>query len=195
MSQMALITTLLLAMQPVTEQLDPTIMPAATAPPCVSDEAALLALSPEAFDQDLDGGWRSIAARPECQSEAADLIARYRLAAMGWQRLLAWHEGQLRALSGDSSAAIVLMRSARRPEIDEGSPNGQWNAYVDATIAFLEHDRDAIAAARSQLIAAPPQSGWTGAEPMNLTVVDKLIKCFDRSYADAYGSADCRAQE
>ena len=121
--------------------------PAAPVATCIVDEEALLALSPEAFDQDFGGGWRKIAERPECRADAARIIALYREASTFWQRTMAWHEGQIRAELGETEAAIVLMQMARRPDIENGSANGQWNAYVDATIAFLNRDRAGVESA------------------------------------------------
>lgn len=48
--------------------------------PCTHDRAALLALAPAAFDQDLEGGWKPLGAKPECAAVAADLLAAYRKA-------------------------------------------------------------------------------------------------------------------
>src|SRR4051794_36183667 len=45
---------------------------------CYDDRAALLALDQKAFDQDLAGGWRAVAASPGCELAAADLIRDYR---------------------------------------------------------------------------------------------------------------------
>ncbi|REM04450.1 hypothetical protein DSI28_13020, partial [Mycobacterium tuberculosis] len=45
---------------------------------CAVDRAAMLALTPEQFDQDLRGGWRPMAEKAQCQLAAADLIAAYR---------------------------------------------------------------------------------------------------------------------
>ena len=78
--------------------------------PAPHDRAALLALSPADFDQDLEGGWRPLGEKPECAAIAADLLAAYRKARWGdlTQSELHtnyWHEGQLRAGLGQTQAA------------------------------------------------------------------------------------------
>lgn len=174
-----------------------TVAPVSAAPAaiCIVDEDAMLALAPEAFDQDFNGGWRTVYTRPECRGDAARIIALYREASTRWQRIMAWHEGQIRAELGETEAAIVLMQMARRPEVENGSHNGQWNAYVDASIAFLSRDRAGVESARQRLIDAPPPARWTGDRPMNLSVVDRYLRCFDWPLGEAYGSAECRPTE
>lgn len=180
-------------------------------PACAHDREVLLALPEPAFDQDLSnggGGWRALAAKPECVLVAADLIRDYR----GRHRLeggtLAWHEGQLRAQAGDVEQAIALFERARKPEEDAIG----WNAYVDASIAFLRGDRASLVAARERLAAVrypadgdmppledgfvefPAQDGRPAMRmrwPPNLDVVDGLIRCFGQPYRIAYGAA-CR---
>jgi hypothetical protein len=114
----------------------------------VTDREALMALNIHAFDQDLNGGWRPIAARDGCVGEAADLIRAYREFVTSRTLILYWHEGQLRAQLGETEAAIALFEQSRyEPADDEYG----WNHYVDATIAFLRHDRPALEAARGRL--------------------------------------------
>lgn len=107
---------------------------------CAFEKAALLALDEQSFDQDLTnggGGWRGLAARQECELVAADLIAEYRSMHNVESPLLFWHEGQLRAFSGQYSQAISLLEKSYKPiQQDFG-----WNAYADATIAFLANDQ------------------------------------------------------
>jgi hypothetical protein len=169
---------------------------AAPAPdPCHVDFAASMALGVQAFDQNMEGGWRELARRPGCEERAAELIAAYREAIQRRMSLLYWHEGQLRAGLGQNEAAIRLMDLSRKPDDDS------WNFYVDATIAFLRGDRPALTAERDRLAALPAPadfreqtlpSGYRVRWPMNLDVVDGLVRCFGQSYRDAYG-ARCRA--
>lgn len=175
---------------------------------CTHDADALLALDEQAFDQDLSGGgggWRAVANIPGCELEAADLLAAYRARHPDAGRLLAWHEGQLRASAGRYRDAIPLLDAARRPSAED--PAG-WNHYVDATLAFLRRDRRGLKAARERLAAVPyPEDGgmpplkdgylefaagpgqparrfrW----PPNLDVVDGLLACFGKPYSQAYG--------
>lgn len=174
----------------------------AAADDCIGDRDALLALDQNAFDQDLDGGWRAVAARDGCRGAAADLIAEYRArmlarpvfddAGPSASAILYWHEGQLRAGLGETDAAIGLFRASVKAD------DPAWNAYVAASIAFLLHDREALEAARAALLEVPEPPGFAAAAeqarakgmevtwPMNLNVVDRLIACFDVDYSDAY---------
>jgi len=170
---------------------------AAPAPdPCPVDERAMLALPLDAFDQDMAGGWRALSQRPGCAARAADLIRAYREAAQRRMAILYWHEAQLRAEAGETDAAVRLMGQARHPTEEDG-----WNAYVDASIAFLRGDRDRLVAARDRLAALPMPEGFREARfpagfamrwPLNLDVIEGFIRCFGRPYREAYGSPECR---
>jgi hypothetical protein len=159
---------------------------------CHVDRGAMLALPEGKFDQDLEGGWRALAARTPCRRAAADLIAAYRRAHPQARPLLRWHEGQLRAGLGETGRAIRLFDSARKRD------DASWNDYVNATIAFLRHDRRALSAARARLAARPRPPDWdprdpTGrpipvAWPPNLNAVDGLIRCFGKPYEQAYST-------
>lgn len=173
--------------------------------PCAHDRAALLALSPEAFDQRMDSGWRPLASRPECREVAADLLAEYRAA--NWGSLSPdelhvnyWHEGQIRASLGQTARATRLLLAGVNPG---GEANG-FEEYAIGTVAFLNGDREALQAARDRLAATPAPADWPdrvaaireqlGVEvqwPMNLNVLDGLLACFGQPYRDAYRSS-CR---
>lgn len=168
---------------------------AAHAADCRYDEHAMMTMTYDKFDED-PNGWRILAHKDGCMDTAADLIAKYRRHVQLQVAELAWHEGQLRAIEGQTDKAIVLFESSRDGMHDE--------AYVDATIAFLKRDHRALLAARARLAALPKPDGWedlaerfkrengrTIVWPMNLDVVDGLIACFDKSYKDAYGG-DCQ---
>ncbi len=170
----------------------------------------MLALDEGRFDQDDAGGWRSVAARPGCGLVAADLIRDYRQVRRNETTTLYWHEGQLRAMAGQAGAAIAAMERSRKP-VDKDV--GGWNLYVEATIAFLRHDRGALDNARSKLAAVTPPTGTDMlkvkdgfvevptedgkvvkiAWPPNLDVVNGLAQCFGKSYEVAYSSV-CRVR-
>lgn len=181
--------------------------------PCAYDAAAMLALDEAAFDQDLangGGGWRAIANTPGCELAAGDLLATYRSAHPKASGLLAWHEGQMRATAGQYERAIELLDQDRKPEAQD---KAGWNHYVDATVAFLRGDSLALLKARAQLAAVPYPEG-AGLPPLkdghfevpvaagqpaarmrwppNIDVVDGLVACYGKPYAEAYGAA-CRA--
>lgn len=184
--------------------------PAQTAVPagCEHDRARLLALDENRFDQDLDGGWRTLAEKPGCKLVAADLIRDYRQAHGNDAGLLYWHEAQVRAFAGQTEAAIDLMKKSRSPAQADA---GGWDAYVDASIAFLRRDRPALDKARQELAAVPfptdkglpPLKNGIVEMPMedgktmkmrwppNIDVVDGFVNCFDKPYEQAYANA-CR---
>ena len=104
---------------------------------CIVDREALLELDQNAFDQDMEGGWRPVANRPECRGEAADLIAEYRQRRIDSGAddsdlsILYWHEGQLRAMDDDSEAAATLFEASYSPGDDP-----TWVHYAEASIAL-----------------------------------------------------------
>jgi hypothetical protein len=179
---------------------------------CKYDEETLLALDEIAFDQDLSGhggGWRAIANIPGCELAAADLLAAYQAKHPGSGSILAWHEGQMRASAGQYERAIPLLESARKPADQDFAG---WNYYVDASLAFLRHDKSGLLAARKLLstVAFPENAGMPPLKdgvielptkpgqpamrmrwPLNIDVVDGLIACFDKPYSQAYATA-CR---
>lgn len=164
----------------------------------VANRAAVLALPLLAFDQDPHRGWQPLAEVPSCWLDTAELIAEYRRQprAAG-DRPLIWHEAQLRALSGQRDPASALMRQTYKPA---QADIGGWNAYVDATIAFLDDDLPALRQARERLAALPPPPGHVlqqghvtlDAEqvpwPPRLDVVDALVRCMYQPYELAYFS-------
>jgi len=178
----------------------------------------MLALDENAFDQDLSnggGGWRGVAGKHGCIAAAADLIDAYRQAHPDASTTLAWHEGQMRASLGQDAKAIALFDAARHPpERDKAG----WNHYVDATIAFLRHDRPALQAARDALakvpyaaaegmppaldkdgyIEFPAEDGQPSFKmrwPPNIEIVEAFLNCFDKSYDEAYGNKECRTKK
>lgn len=93
--------------------------------------------------------------------------------------MLFWHEGQMRALIGETDQAIeFFLKSKRTPD---------WDAYVDATVAFLRNDRPTLETARASLLAAANGSS----SPPNLNVVDGFLKCFGQTYEQVYGNMQC----
>lgn len=167
---------------------------AGSAPSCSYDRAALLALDQPAFDQDLRGGWRALAAKG-CDREAAELIRQWREAHRATDTILFWHEGQLRANAGDYALAIPLFERGRHAP-DEDATWG-WNLYVDGSIAFLRGDRPALEAARARLAELPRPADLPEVRdangtpvvidwPMNLHVLDALLRCWGQSYRRAY---------
>ncbi|WP_137863702.1 MULTISPECIES: hypothetical protein [unclassified Sphingomonas] len=179
---------------------------------CAYDRAAILALDERAFDQNLEGGWRSLAAAG-CTPEAADLIRDWRVLHKATATILFWHEGQLRAEAGQADQAIALFEQSRRTMGEDGSQ--AWNLYVDGSLAFLRRDRAAFDAARAKLSALPQPATFdanpkgpdgkpillpdgrplTVAWPPNLNVFDRLSRCWGQGYKVAYACPAGRASE
>ncbi|HWU70214.1 MAG TPA: hypothetical protein VN017_02520, partial [Pseudoxanthomonas sp.] len=123
----------------------------------------------------------------------ADLIAAYKKKHGLDKPILNWHEGQMRASAGQTERAIALLSSARKNEAGQEA----WNAYVDATVAFLRKDKPVLLAARERLmkvpaadVLGPVKDGYVEVSmdngqkmkmrwPMNIEVVDGLATCFD----------------
>lgn len=177
---------------------------------CAYDREALLSLDEKAFDQDVpNGGWRKIGNMPGCEAAAAELIAAYRERYPDSSSTVAWHQGQMLAFSGMNKQAIPVLESSKK---DPAQDVAGWNHYVDATIAFLSGDKESLERARDQLATVPYGSApdmpplvdgfmefptqpgqppirmrW----PLNIDVVDGLVKCFGKAYSEAYGPS-CR---
>ncbi len=167
---------------------------------CTVDTPAMLKLAPAQFNQDLQGGWRPLGNREGCAGAAADLLAAYRAAHWGTltpQQLHInyWHEGQAPAMAGQAKAAIPLLMDGVDPDGEDG-----FYEYGLGTVAFLNHDLAALKAARARL-AAMAQPAWFAKAaahakakygsvmtwPLNLNVLDGLIRCYGRPYKEAYG--------
>lgn len=180
--------------------------PATVAPDaCAYDREAMMALSPDAFDQDLSGGWRALEEKPGCTEAAANLLRDWREAhraelKIGDLHINYWHEGQLRAgLDGQTERAVRLLLAGVNPQVEGDG----FQDYALGTVAFLNGDRAGLEAARARLAATPEPENWAEATasfrekygvqikwPMNLEVLDGLIACFGKGYDEAYG--DCR---
>ncbi|NRA29899.1 MAG: hypothetical protein HRU11_06505 [Parvularculaceae bacterium] len=181
---------------------------------CGVDKAALesyLALDYRAFDQDFSGGWRAVEQQQGCGRAAAELIKAYMLYSTptppeSWG-VLRWHAGQALANAGAEAEAIPFFQASYHRTAKTGEPD-EWNLYVDATIAFLARDEEALLAAREALAAFPVPEEEKEArrkflednprismppgfvdEPSNLSVVDGFVACADKSYKEAYGRA------
>lgn len=139
-----------------------------------------LELQFDAFDQDEHQGWRQLA-NSGCESEAADLIFAY--SAKHPNPVLAWHRAQMLAEAGKTVDAIDAARQTLRPPHSDDSTGFDWNDYANATIAFLQGDREALQVSRDRLAEAAEKMAFN--QP-NLHSVDRLLRCFGRSYKVAY---------
>lgn len=140
--------------------------------PSAPDQSQL-SLDYAAFDA---AGWRNLLGQG-CADAAIAQLAAYRDAnaarlAPEDLRELHFHIGQTLAFSGRDSASIAHFEAAR------GGPD-EWAAYVDAALAFLKRDADALAAARTRYAAAQ------GASAMRVAVINGFLACADASYSEA----------
>lgn len=116
----------------------------------------LLALSFDAFDQTNGSGFRLLLDQGR-HVEAAELIQEYlrkngRSLTEREQVSLNFHAGQLYGIVGDPSRAAPHLRRALYK--NEPTPDGHpayWNAYVDATRAFITRDRSGLVEARKRM--------------------------------------------
>lgn len=146
--------------------------------------AAALRQTYQQFDQRPGEGWRRIANSGAHRRAARliDLYAANRRGLLDWQkRNLSFHAGQLYAFAGQTKFALKRFESARMPKEPPNLPI-RWNAYVDATIAFLKNDRKQLKKHRDKIAAGPK---FRGTIP-NLNVVDALLANFGKPYAIAY---------
>ncbi len=148
----------------------------------------------QSFDQNMIGGWRAVA-DGGCEIEAAKLLEAYldahRETLEPWQRrILHFHAGQMHAFAGETTAALSHFRqSYDPPEHDRQAPL-RWNAYVRATIAFLQNDRSTLDECRDAMMRGPHDPMWFAP---NRAVVDRLIAGFGcQTYKQAYCSPDSR---
>ena len=137
---------------------------------CTYDLQAMLELDRSAFDQDLDGGWRTLGQQKGCEASAAELIREWRHEKRDHNPTLYWHEGQMRAFAGQTQQAIALFALTYQ-SIDEDADFG-WNHYVDGTIAFLRGDKKSLDRAMSRLkaIPAPKDSGFVAPDGVRIKI-------------------------
>jgi hypothetical protein len=145
----------------------------------------MLALDANAFDQSFDG-FRSLGFR-QCYVDAALIIDLYlsvnlEKLAPSSQVALKFHAGQMYAHSGE---ALYSIAARRMRESTENSSHPSWHAYVAATVAYLKRDLTRLKLQRGVLAATADPND------LNLAVVDRLIKCFDKPYAEAYSPQLC----
>ena len=148
---------------------------------------AFLEMDYDTFDQ-TDNGWRSLAYE-ERYLDAARLIDRYTDAnrddlMSDEVRLLDFHSGQMYAFANEYIRAVERFETSYKPPYPVGETDvftSRWNAYIDATIAFLEGDLDALLAQRELMGQGESLEG------SNRTVIDKLIENFGKPYSEAYG--------
>jgi hypothetical protein len=144
-----------------------------------------LKLDYKSFDQALpDGGWRGLSNKG-CELEAIKLVEIYHLHHLddlneSQAQILYWHAGQVYGMQNLNDLAISRFKKSYNPKEKSDDPF-KWNSYVDATIAFFEHDLPKLKQAR-QSLATATASGAAN----NLKIVDAFIRCIGKPYSVAY---------
>jgi len=152
--------------------------------PALADaKKTALTVNYEKFDQTPGQGWRRLGEVDACFAEAGSLIDFY---LAGKSKLtasqkvnLSFHAGQVYAFAGKDDEALKRFRSA--VVNPAASPEFKWSAYVLATIAFLQHDADALVKNRNIIADAASYAP----NATNLELVDGLMANFDRPYREA----------
>ena len=143
----------------------------------------LMSLDFEAFDQDMQGGWRTYGNQLKFEL-AAGLIEEYiglhPEIEEGQLSVMKWHAGQMYALADKNEKAIPFMEASKKEE-DVMS----WNTYVEATIAFLKKDKELLAQKREEL---EMNSVMPAASDKNLILIKKLEANLEKSYLEALQS-------
>ena len=140
----------------------------------------------EAFDQKPNSGWRLLADDGQYE-EAAILIVSY-LAAheeldAAQERALHFHAGKMYAYANNYEKAKTSFASSLM-EVEPVESPIRRNAYVKATIAFLNNDKNRLNTFREEIAAGPKLGNVTP----NLDVVDTLIAHLGEPYSKAYES-------
>ena len=139
-------------------------------------QRSLLNLDPWTFDQ-TSNGWRSLQGEDAVRAIEAYLSAYLRdgkwvEAPTGEKQLdppiVFWHMGQLLACAGHTAAAIPWMQMSFSSGLDL-----EWDAYVLATIAFLERDKQAF-------------DGHASGTNYNRPTLDRLVNNWGKTYNEAY---------
>lgn len=97
-----------------------------------------------------------------------------------------WHLGQFLAVIGEETTAARLLATTRHPS--KPSEELDWNNYVVGTWAFLVKDASLLALSISKLRVSHSQNA------NNLAALERLSKCFDKSYKEAYLGKACKSE-
>lgn len=130
---------------------------------------SMIELTPFEFDQ-TGMGWRSLE-DPALQVLAIkEYIDKYNEDEF-YIRLLNFHLGQVLALRNLDENDIIYAIHHMKLSLSE--TDGEWNDYVNATIAFLEKNRENL-------------NKYVGKQNYNDSVIHRLHINFDKEYKDAY---------
>ncbi len=174
----------------------------------------LLTLSYDDFDQNFDGGWRTLSFKDNCKPAAQKIIELYILfdnaINSNQLKLLRWHAGQLAADLGNYPLAIAFFNASIDNDGESAKSKKPWNLYAKGSIAFLMRDKNALQQIRDELSVIPVSEDEKNArrqflkenpniqmpdgfidKPQNLSVLDRLLRCFEQPYSAAYNVDEC----
>lgn len=163
------------------------VLPDVTCPPSAEEEARLLALPFDAFDQHPIAGWRPYGLH-RCYRDAARLIAKYADKTQDERNLglLRFHQFQMLAFADDTDAALAVLETVKRIDAQRNADAG-WKLYVAATEAFLRGRRKELEDRIAELAAFADSHGPTEtAARTNGNVLRGLQRCFGKPYRVAY---------
>lgn len=153
-----------------------------------SEHEALLAQDWYTFDQSADGFRTLVSGERYCPLLAAELIVdyleRHRGLSTSERYVSEFHAGQQFAGANDVGRALPHFYRGFNPDEDPDSSN-RWNAYVRATIAFLEQDRLTLEASLKVLEAHEDNR----MNAINLRMVRGFAKNVGRTYNEAVEDA------
>jgi len=149
-----------------------------------TEKKELLAQDWDTFDQKLEGFRTLVMGERYCPREAGELIAEYLAQHPELDEkkryITEFHAGQQFAGLDERPRALPHFYRGFNPYEDPESSN-RWNAYVRATIAFLERDRDTLEASLKVLEAH--QDNRMNA--INVKLVRSFAANFGKTYDDA----------
>jgi hypothetical protein len=141
---------------------------------------ALMKLDYNSFDQTLpDGGSRAILDHVDAGKTLDAYLVHNFDSLLEWQRVaITWHAGQAYAKADLTELGIARFKKsyAKDKPADDKS---KWNAYVRGSIAFLEHNEAELKQARDEVVNAD-------AKNVNGKVLDGFLRCFTKTYREAY---------
>jgi hypothetical protein len=151
----------------------------------------MLKMNYDEFDQS-ERGWRSLSSQ-----DAAKLIDQYLKISSPLKHEktnLYFHAGQLYAFIGDYQTALTRFRLSKC--VSNNSWELSWNAYVDATVAFLEGNHSGLLNAKKTLEEYKDLTIDVGKAELlypnriNLKVVENLDRGLKvkKTYTEAYRS-------
>lgn len=150
-------------------------------PSLLQKQLKTLELDFNAFDQS-PIGWR-VLTKAKCYKESAELmelyLRKYPNLHICQKTLLSFHAGQSYAFINDYSSALRYF-SYSTWDVPPNAPV-VWNAYVNATIAFLRKDEPALRKYRDEIAKLK-----TPTNLLNLRIVDNMLAHLNKTYFDVY---------